>query len=437
MASPLALLVNAARRLDAMFPGYFQTTKHNHYADFGWPETLTFEQLYAMYSRNGIARAAVEKTILKTWQSIPAVWETEDSDETRLEKDIRTRFADLRVWQKLAETDRRSLVGGYSGAILRLADSKGWGEPVETVPGGLDGLVEVIPAWAGQLTVAEWNTDHNSDDYGKPRMFQFNEAAVGREQKQRQMTIHPDRVLVWSHDMTTEGRSLLEPGYNALMDIEKVVGSGGEGFWKNAKSAPVLQVDKEATISDMAKAMGIADDKVHEAMNDQVEDWQKGFDRLLMLQGMEAKILGVTLPSPEHFMGAAMQVFAASVPIPMKILVGSQSGERASTEDANEWAQTNMARRSTTVIPAITEFIDRLERFAILPERDWHIEWDDLTEATVADKIEQATKMADINVKMRDSGEFVFTPDEIREVVGRDPLGDGDAVIGEPDDSEV
>ena len=65
----------AARRLDVMFPGYFMAAKHNHYRDFGYPDKVTFDMLYAMYTRNGIAAAAVDKTILKTWQDVPFLQE--------------------------------------------------------------------------------------------------------------------------------------------------------------------------------------------------------------------------------------------------------------------------------------------------------------------------------------------------------------------------
>jgi hypothetical protein len=431
----LEIIANAARRLENLFPGYFQvSTKHDHYADFGYPESIQFAQLYKMFLRNGVARAGVEKTINKTWQEFPFLLEKErdgsegaDTKETKLEKEIRLRFDRLRLWQHLAEADRRSLVGNYAGVILRLADNKRFDQPVDTVPGGLDGLVELIPAWEGQLQVSEWDTDELSDGYGQPKMFQFNEAEVSSKAndttKTRAFSIHPDRVIVWSKDGTIHGTSLLEPGYNDLIDLEKIKGAGGEGFWKNAKSAPVLEVDKEAKVAEMAKAMGVAPDKLADAMNDQVEDFQKGFDKLLMIQGMTAKTLGITLPSPEHFWAAPLQSFAASIGIPLKILVGSQTGERASTEDGKEWAQTIMSRRNAQTVPNILSLVRRLAAFGILPDdKDWFIDWTDLTEASMAEKIDRAAKMAETNAKMEKSGEWVFTPEEIRAAVDYEPL---------------
>lgn len=441
----LRLIVNEGfRRLDRMFPGYFNAPKHDHYVDFGFPKLLGFDQFFAMYTRNGLARAAVNKTVAKTWQDAPFLLEKErdgsqggEDDETPLEKDIRQRFADLRLWAKLAEADRRGLVGAYAGVILRFADSKQFNQPVDRVNGGLDGLVEIIPAWEGQLTVSQWVTEQTSPDYGQPAMFQFNESAVGTDNKQpRNFELHPDRVIVWSADGTVHCRSHLEPGYNDLMTMEKVVGAGGEGFWKNAKSAPVLEIDKEANLAAMAKAMGIEASDVADKMDEQVRDWQAGFDQLLMLQGMQAKTLGITLPSPEHFFSIALQSFAASVSMPVKIMVGMQTGERASTEDAEEWAQTCMSRRTDTVVPNTMALVNRLERVGILPEKDWHLDWTDLTETSIGEKIDRADKMAGVNQKMKDTGEFVFTPEEIRAAVDLEPLSDADKYREDPDEDD-
>ena len=435
------LLVNAAQRsLQAMFPGYFfGAQKHNHAADFGYPDQVSFELAFDAYCRNPLARAAVDKTVGKTWEDNPFLQEfqrdgTEDGDqgETKAEADIRQRFADLRIWQHLAECDRRGLVGAYSGLILRFADNQPFKAPVTRVPGGLLGLVEVIPAWEGQLTVSEWDTDEASETYGQPKMFSFAESAVGQQKQPRTFMIHPDRVIVWSRDGTLTGRSALEPGYNALLDMEKIRGGGGEGFWKNAKSGLSLEIDKDAKIESMAAAMGVGVTDVVDKIDEQVEGFNKGFDKSLLLQGIKATPMQVTLPSPEHFFAVAAQSFAASWSIPMKVLIGSQTGERASTEDSEEWAKVNMGRRKDTAIPGVMALVNRLERVGILPERDWHLDWTSLLDPSPNEQLERVERMATVNDKMRASGELVFTGDEMRAETGREPLSDADKFDDEP-----
>jgi len=437
------LLLNAASRsLQAMFPGFFGGQKHNHAADFGYPDRVTFAEAYHAYTRYPLAAAAVNKTIGKTWEDNPFLQEfqrdgTKDGDqgETKLESDIRQRFDDLRVWQHMAEADRRGLVGAYAGLILRLADNKPFREPVDRVNGGLLGLVEVIPAWEGQLTDSEWDTDERSETYGQPKMFAFAESAVGQQQQPRTFNIHPDRVIVWSADGTLNGRSALEPGYNALLDMEKIRGGGGEGFWKNAKSGLSLEIDKDANVENMARAMDVPVPELVDKINEQVEGFNAGFDKSLLLQGIKATPMQVALPSPEHFFAVAAQSFAASMSVPMKILLGSQTGERASTEDSEEWAKVNMGRRTNTVRPAAATFVARLERFGILPQRDWFLSWTDLTESSMGEKIERADKMASVNQKM--PGEIVFTGDDIRGVVGMEPLSDAEKFREDDEDDDA
>jgi hypothetical protein len=434
------------RRLDSMFPAFFPgvSPKHDHYRDFGYPERLTFDQLYRMYSRNGIAAAGIDKTIRKTWQGNPFLLEQErdgsqqgTAKETPIEKEIRQRFEDLRVWARLAEADRMSMVGAYSGVILRFADGKAFNQPLTKVTGGLKALVEIIPVWEGQLKVSEWDTVETSETYGHPKMFQFSESAVDTNKQQpRNIMIHPDRIIIWSKDGSVNGSSALEAGYNSLVDMEKVRGAGGEGFWKNAKSAPVFEVDKEAKIAEMAKAMGVTVEDLADKMNEQVADYNAGFDQMLMIMGMQAKQISVNLPSPEHFYAVALQDFAASMNIPVKILVGMQTGERASQEDADEWAQTNMSRRANQTIPNIKLLIERLERVGILDEKDWFIDWADLTEASMSEKVDRADKMADVNQKTGQN-EWVFTPEEIRAAVGYEPLSDADKARDDVSEDEL
>lgn len=423
----------AQRTLAHLIPGAFNGMKHDHYADFGFPIDVDFTLLYQMYSRNSLAKAAVDKTVRKSWQDPPWLLEKPrdgsegaTKKETRLEKSIRQHFTKIRFWTKVMEADRRSLVGRYGAIILRIADGRTMDQPLGTARGGLDALVDIIPVWEGQLRVSQYDTDMSSMDYGEPVMFEYDEGQVDSDSrtphsanKRRKLSIHPSRVIIWSIDGTMDQDSSLKAGVNDLLTIEKIVGAGGEGFWKNAKQAPILEMDKEADLVKMAKAMGIPPEKIADVMNEQAANWQRGFDELLMLQGMTAKLPKIELPDPEYFYLNAVQSFAASYDIPMKVLVGTQTGERASSEDASQWNQTCNFRRKNTIIPNILQIVNRLEACAVLKENpEWFIDWTDLTESTMLEKIDRAGKMAKVN---KDFGSPVFMDTEIRASVGYEP----------------
>lgn len=420
------LLINAVTRsLSTMFPGYFGgDTKHTRlYDDYGYPENLSFENYWMMYKRNGIATAGVVRPIETCWQEFPELQEKEGThDKSAFEKQIKKEFDRLQFWTNLAEADMYSRIGEYSGVIFRFRDNKAFDQPVDTVPGQLEGIAEIIPVLQGQLKPSEFYSDVSQENYGQVKMFEFTENSIGKdsaEVKRRQFKVHPDRVHIWSKNSSLYGKPVLEAGYNDLLNIQKIIGAGGEGFWKNAKSAPVMAIDKDANLLQLAQSLGAKDlEELPEKLNEVVADYQKGFDKYLGVQGMEAKTLNVTLPNPKEFFLAALQSFAASLSIPLKILLGSQTGERASTEDAKEWAKTCNARRTRYIIPNINRILMMFEKYGILPERDWYLLWGDLTEATTQEKTEIASKMSEINQKMVGSGGAVFDHDEIREVMG-------------------
>jgi uncharacterized protein len=134
--------------------------------------------------------------------------------------------------------------------------------------------------------------------------------------------------------------------------------------------------------------------------------------------------LPVTLPSPEYFYAGPLQSFAASVSIPLKILVGNQTGERASSEDSEEWDQTCMGRRTDVTHPLILSLVERFVRFKVLPDgKDWFVDQADLTEAKTSEKVERASKMSAINTQsVTAAGQLTFTVDEIREAMDYEPV---------------
>lgn len=399
--------------------------KHNHYADFGWPEQVTFADLQVMFMRNGLAQAAVEGHIAKVWETDPELFEREPAHEpTKLETEFKRWAEDFRFWQKLAEADRRGMVGDYAGLILQVADNQEWNQPLGKVR-GLQDVWDLIPAWEGELIPAEWDTNTKSKRYGQPITYQYNEQQVKGRQgapSPRQLVIHHTRVILWSSTGDLLGRSLLRPGYNALLDVEKVIGGGAEGFWKNARQSLALDIDPNSSLTKLAQALGVGETELGAKLNDVVDDWARGFDKALMTQGIKAEALNITMPQPEEFQTGPMNMFAASVRMPVRVMIGNVTGERATVEDEIAWAKRCNGLRVKEKRPLIKMVLNRLESCNALPAGiDWFIDWADLTEGTASERLDLAFKMADINSKSLGSGDFApFSSDEIREAAGYD-----------------
>lgn len=393
------------------------SAKHDHYTDFGYPEEVTFAHLKKMYDRNDLAKAAVKKTTEKTFQNLPKILYGDNEND-----DINKALDRLGFWDKLADTDEYAQVGGYAGLVLRIADDKRFSEPVDDTL-GLDDLVEIIPAWSEQLKVTEWHLDESdSETYGKPKTFTFNEAAIEREGANRNVVVHPDRVFIWSATGDVHCPSALLSGYNNLLDMEKISGAGGEGFWKTAAARLNIEIDKDTDFQAFKQAVEATDTSktFQEILDEKAKKLNAGFDASYISQGMKVGTFAVTLPQPKEFFDIPLQAFAAGRSMPTKILIGMQTGERASTEDAQEWNNTIMSRRNRWTIPSMKGLLQRLERFGMIAA-GWAIEWDDLTDDTPQAKLERADKMADINKKQEETdGQPVFAAEEIRLEAGYD-----------------
>lgn len=389
------------------------STKHDHGEDFGWPEHVTFAQLHRMYERNDLAKAAVRKTTEKTFQNLPEIRRGETKDA-----DIAEAFDRLGFWDKLADADEYSQVGGYAGLILRVADGQRFDQPVDG-PLSLDDLVEVIPAWSEQLKVTEWHSDETDPDtYGKPKSFTYNEAAMTQRGANRNVVVHPDRVCIWSRDGTVHCSSSLLSGYNNLLDMEKISGAGGEGFWKTAAARLNIEIDGGTDFDTFKNAVEAQTGKsFQEALDDKAKKLNAGFDSSYISQGMKVSPFSINLPQPAEFFNIPLQAYAAGRSMPTKILIGMQTGERASTEDAQEWNNTIMSRRNRWTIPALRGILLKFEKFGMIAP-GWEIEWDDLSDDTPKARLERAAMMADVNQKMLD--EPSFTVEEIRAEAGWD-----------------
>lgn len=293
----LATEMRRANYLNAIGIGGGNTKRPTLYQEFGYPRTITFNDFYNMYRRNAAGFAVVHRLLDGCWQDYPVIVdgdETQVSTETNSWEKSVTKFM-KKWWPKVKDADRRNMVGRYSALLLQVKDNKPWNEPVDirlVKSLGESALVKMIPVWEPQLTVADWDNDRQSETFGQPKMFNFNEQPVGDEAfvgPMRGEQVHPSRVILFCEgsedDNVLSGIPLLEAGYNKGLDLEKVSGGGAEGFLKNASRQIAVEFSKEtdmATLADQAKAAGYSD--LGEAMGDKVNKLNSGTDAAAVMQ---------------------------------------------------------------------------------------------------------------------------------------------------------
>ncbi len=435
MTDKLTLAVNhalndvrlARARMGLMAPTMgLDNKRHSAWCEYGFPEQVTYENLYALYRRGGIAHGAVEKLIGKCWQTNPEIIDGDDADEseneTTWEKKSKQVFTN-RFWRAFADADRRRLVGRYAGILLHIRDEKDWSLPVTKGRG----LQKISVAWAGSLTVSEWDTGLNSKTYGQPKMWQYAERLPNGSN--RRVDIHPDRVFILG-DYSDDAIGFLEPAYNAFVSLEKVEGGSGESFLKNAARQLNVNFEKEIDFNNLASLYGVSIDELQEKFNEVAGEMNRGNDVLMTTQGATVTPLVTTVADPTATYDVNLQTAAAGVDIPTRILVGNQQAERSSTEDQKYFNARCQSRRGDLSFE-IEDFCDKLIDLGIIdPIGQKTVIWDDLNAQTDSEKLDAAQKMAQINNVSLATGEQPFTGEEIRVAAGYEgspkPLTEGD-----------
>lgn len=418
------------RMASLMGGGYdFADTLHNIYLDFGYPAQLLFSNFWNMYRRFGIAKNVVELPVDTGWMFAPTV-----EGDPEFNKDLGKVITDQNLWLRMKGLDTRQRVGRYAGMFMRVRDSKQPSEPIDGTLSGPNSLVQMIPLYESQLEVVETNQDPTSDDFGLPTMYQFKGTAEGgrNEDNVNTFNIHPSRIVIASEDADNGGIygvSALEAPYNSLMDLRKIIGAGGEGFYKNASKDIVFNLKEGASAK--------GNESLLEKFNEQYDDFAHNRHRRAMwTPGMEATTLDSSLANPKEFFMNALYDVAASTKIPATILIGQQTGRLASGEDSKHFLSTVKSRQTNFMNMMIGDHIDWMIKFGILPSSKYEIEWDDLLASSDSEKLDNSEKMGKVNKSQFDSGQgTVFTSDEIREAAGFEIEDEGD--LGESLDDGV
>lgn len=440
----LELLVNsvanmAVQRALYASGGISSNTKRTTlYQEFGYPAELSFTDYYNAYERNAVAHAAVHRLLDDCWQDNPTVIDGDESKENKETTPWESSVTKLlkRFWPRIKDADRRNMVGHYSALVIQLKDGADWNEPVDTTEVkrlGEKALVNLIPLWEPQLKVTEWETDISSENYGKPKYYDFDERPVGHQIHGpiKQKKIHPDRVIILCEgaddDYMFSGIPLLKAGFNKLLDIEKISGGSAEGFLKNASRQIAVEFDAATDMDNIAQAAKKAGyDDIGSAMADKVDKLNRGTDSAAVMQAGRMNVLSVAAADPNPSWEVAVREFLTTIRIPFSEFLGTQTGVLAGDKDGAAYGKRLNGRRWGFQTKYVTGIIGRLCTLGVIsqPESgDITLAWSDMLAPSEADKIDNMIKMADAAWKSQQAfGMAIFTPNEIRAVGELEPI---------------
>jgi len=191
------------------------------------------------------------------------------------------------------------------------------------------------------------------------------------------------------------GLPRLQRVYNLLDDILKLVGGSAEASWLLMRKGFILSLDPSAIVTPEFLA----------GLQEQVAEYEHGISRFIRTQGMDVSDLGSEVVDPAGPFGVIIGLISAATGIPQRILLGSERGELASSQDASHWAGAIANRQLNFAEPTILRpLIDRLLTWGALPmptQGRYSVVWDALFElndqeraligATWADAIQKLT----------------------------------------------
>ena len=357
----------------------------NIYRSLGYPENdenLDFEYFFPKYERQDIATAVIDKPRNATWTGgIDIVSENEKISQEWI--DLEKKY---NVRQALNNLDKLAGIGRYAVLLFGFSDTatrQDWKRPVT-------GKMELNYIKAYPETTAiidEMEKNNKSERYGKPLFYKI--ITANNDGSTNDFVVHYSRVLhVNNGSLISDiyGTPSLKPILNRLLDLEKLVGGDAEMFWRGARPGYTATPKDDYEMSDEAE----------QALDEELTKYEHDLRRFITAAGVDIKALEQQVSDPLNHVDVQIQLISAQTGIPKRILMGSERGELASTQDKEHWLNMIDTRRKEFAEPVLLRpFIDKCMKHGIMTEAEYMVLWSDIFAPSESQKIEIGMKRAE------------------------------------------
>ena len=296
--------------------------------------------------------------------------------------------------------------------FIHIKDGQSPEKPVGSLI-GIAYIFKLTPMYEGQLEVSHTQTDPMKPNFGEPIMYHYKSSGTGSrsEDSISSFQVHPSRLIIAAEgadDGSIYGISSLESIYNDLMDVRKICGAGGEGYYQNTRNAPVFKADDD-----------FSDEDNEEALADAIDGWLSKHRKRLVLKGIAPVYPNIQLTDPKEFYQNSINNIAAGSGIPSAFLIGQQTGRLASDKDSRHLMTIAQSRRDNFLTLLVRQFIDWCIDYKVLADEEYEVEWGDLLTLSSFEKIEVVERMSSVNEKQfKSGGQPIFSEEDMRERAG-------------------
>jgi len=343
------------------------------YKALGYKTTLDFDDYFARYTRQEIAKAIIDRPVKVTWQGPLYLVESNEPEDTAFETEWKK--LDRKVGMKTVFTrvDKLTGIGRYGVLLLGLDDVSNNAGFAKPVTGGKRILKYIKPFSEKNAPILRYVDTPNDPRYGMP-LFYGLQVTDPASKSSSTVNVHFSRIVhIVDGNLESEiyGTPRLEGVFNRLMDLEKVLGGDAEMFWRSARPGFKGNVKDDYTMTQKAK----------DALLSQLDEYEHDFRRFLVNEGVDVEPLEQTIESPKDHFDVQIAGICAETGIPQRVLMGSERGELASTQDTTEWLSFVQSRREDYAEPHIVRpTVEKLIQYGILPKpsEDYTVAWQDL-----------------------------------------------------------
>ena len=196
--------------------------------------------------------------------------------------------------------------------------------------------------------------------------------------------VHWSRIIHVAEDLledNVEGMPGLQSIFNRLQDLDLIAGGSAEMFWRGAFPGLAFKAEEGRSLQGQDL----------EELKDELEEYMHGLKRYLRLRGIDIQELKPQVADPSKHISAQIDLIACAKNIPKRILLGSERGELASSQDEKAWLKSIENRRTDYCEPVILRpLVDRLIGVGVLPnpKDEYTAVWPDLLVSSDKDRAE-------------------------------------------------
>ena len=355
--------IRGVRQIMAWALGHQYDGQRDVYKAAGYDKQIELGQYNARFARQDIASRVVNAPADETWRVPPDLVDGPDLESAQTDSDFLNAWESLvngregvesemlGIWHYLNEVDRLTGIGQYGVLVLGLKDSKSLEESVD--PNSLSGpesLVYLQAYTQAEAKIEKKDEDVRSSRFRKPVMYSLQSEGAAS------IRVHWTRVIHVAEGGGTFGAPRMEPVWNRLFDLEKILAASGESAYS------MMQPDYIASTKDDYEVDPESD------LTEQIDDYIHGFRRWLELEGYDVKRFAGSIVDPTAAAMCHVKFISGATQIPQRILIGAEAGHLASSQDETNWAKVVSRRQKNFAEPVILRrLINRLIWSGVLP----------------------------------------------------------------------